>query len=112
MMMDALEPDMLDGGCNDGFLRDDALLAVIELTGTGDNLTPGTPQSWYDALVAAKHGNEEAVVILAFCRTTSTCRTPSVRATQSSAEPAAPVRRGRGARTLGRASASTATSRP
>jgi hypothetical protein len=66
MMMDALEPDMLDGGCNDGFLRDDALLAVIELTGTGDDLSPGTPQSWYDALVAAKHGNEEAVVILAF----------------------------------------------
>jgi hypothetical protein len=66
MMMAALEPDMLDGGCNDGFLRDDALLAVIELTGTGDDLSPGTPQSWYDALVAAKHGNEEAVVILAF----------------------------------------------
>jgi hypothetical protein len=66
MMMAALEPDMLDGGCNDGFLRDDALLAVIELTGTGDDLSPGTPQSWYDTLVAAKHGNEEAVVILAF----------------------------------------------
>jgi hypothetical protein len=42
------------------------LLAVIELTGTGDDLSPGTPQSWYDTLVAAKHGNEEAVVILAF----------------------------------------------
>ena len=66
VMLAALEPDMLDGGCNDGFLRDDALLAVIELTGTGDGLSPGTPQSWYDALVAAKHGNEEAVVILAF----------------------------------------------
>lgn len=65
-MLAALDPDMLDGGCNDGFLRDDALLAVIELTGSGDNLSPGTPQSWYDALVAAKHGNEEAVVILAF----------------------------------------------
>lgn len=65
-MMAALELPMLDGGCNDGFLRDDALLAVIELTGTGDDLSPGTPQSWYDALVAAKHGNEEAVVLLAF----------------------------------------------
>lgn len=66
VMMSALEPDMLNGGCNDGFLRDDALLAVIELTGTGDDGSPGTPQSWYDTLVAAKHGNEEAVVILAF----------------------------------------------
>ena len=65
-MMAALAPDMLNGGCNDGFLRDEALLAVIELTGTGDDLSPGTPQSWYDTLVAAKHGNEEAVVILAF----------------------------------------------
>lgn len=66
MMMDALEPAMLEGGCNDGFLRDDALLAVIELTASGDGLSPGTPQSWYDTLVAAKHGNEAAVVILAF----------------------------------------------
>ena len=65
-MMAALAPDMLNGGCNDGFLRDDALLAVIELTITGDDGSPGTPQSWYDALVTAKHGNEEAVVILAF----------------------------------------------
>ena len=66
VMMAALDPDMLDGGCNDGFLREDALLAVIELTGSGDDGSPGTPQSWYDTLVAAKHGNEEAVVILAF----------------------------------------------
>jgi len=66
VMLAALEPDMVNGGCNDGFLRDDALLAVIELTGSGDSLSPGTPQSWYDALVSAKHGNEEAVVILAF----------------------------------------------
>jgi hypothetical protein len=65
-MMAALAPDMLHGGCNDGFLRDDALLAVIELTGQGDDGSPGTPQSWYDALVTAKHGNEDAVVILAF----------------------------------------------
>ncbi len=62
--MAALTPDMLNGGCNDGFLRDEALLAVIELTGTGDALSPGTPQSWYDTLVTAKKGNEEAVVVL------------------------------------------------
>jgi hypothetical protein len=63
-MMAALKPDMLSGGCNDGFLRKDALLAVVILNGDQDNLTPGTPQDWYDALVAAKHGNEEAIVTL------------------------------------------------
>ena len=62
-MMAALDPDMLSGGCNDGFLRKDALLAVVVLNGEQDNLTPGTPQDWYDALVAAK-GNEEAIVTL------------------------------------------------
>ena len=63
-MQDALTPDMLSGGCNDGFLRKDALLAVVVLNGEQDNLTPGTPQDWYDALVAAKGGNEEAIVTL------------------------------------------------
>ena len=63
-MQDALTPDMLSGGCNDGFLRKDALLAVVVLNGEQDNLTPGTPQDWYDAVVAAKGGNEEAIVTL------------------------------------------------
>ncbi len=64
MMQAALAPGMLSGGCNDGFLRKDALLAVVILNGDQDNLSPGTPQDWYDALVAAKGGNEEAIVTL------------------------------------------------
>ncbi len=64
MMQAALSPDMLKGGCNDGFLRKDALLAVIVLNGEQDDLTPGTPQDWYNAVVAAKGGNEEAIVTL------------------------------------------------
>ena len=64
MMQAALAPDMLSGGCNDGFLRKDALLAVVVLDGLQDNFTPGTPQDWYHALVAAKGGNEEAIVTL------------------------------------------------
>ena len=63
-MQAALEPDMVSGGCNDGFLRKDALLAVVVLNGEQEDLTPGTPQDWYDALVAAKGGNEEAIVTL------------------------------------------------
>jgi hypothetical protein len=65
VMMSAIEPAMLyNGGCNDGFLRKDALLAVVVLDGEQDSLSPGTPQTWYDALVAAKKGNEEAIVTL------------------------------------------------
>ena len=63
-MQAALKPDMVSGGCNDGFLRKDALLAVVILNGDQDNGTPGTPQDWYEALVAAKGGNEEAIVTL------------------------------------------------
>ena len=64
MMQAALVPDMLNGGCNDGFLRKDALLAVVVLNGDQDDLTPGTPQDWYDAVLAAKGGNGEAIVTL------------------------------------------------
>ena len=64
MMQAALEPDMLNGGCNDGFLRKDALLAVVVLNGDDEGLSPGTPQDWYDTLVTAKGGNEEAIVTL------------------------------------------------
>ena len=63
-MQAALEPDMLNGGCNDGFLRKDALLAVVVLNGDDEGLSPGTPQDWYDTLVTAKGGNEEAIVSL------------------------------------------------
>jgi hypothetical protein len=64
-MRAAIEPAMLyNGGCNDGFLRKDALLAVVVLNGEQDNGSLGTPQQWYDALVAAKNGDEEAIVTL------------------------------------------------
>jgi hypothetical protein len=68
------------GGCNEGFLRDDALLVIVVITdeydGPGDPeaLNPardpptslGDPQSWYDAVVMAKLGvpqNAAALVI-------------------------------------------------
>jgi len=64
MMAAVASPMVYNGGCNEGFLRKDALLAVVILNGDQDTLTPGTPQDWYDALVAAKKGNEEAIVTL------------------------------------------------
>lgn len=68
------------GGCNEGFLRDDALLVIVVITdeydGPGDPeamnpardppTSTGTPQTWYDAVVDAKGGipqNATALVI-------------------------------------------------
>jgi hypothetical protein len=72
-MMQALEPEILSKwGCNKGFLRPDALLAIVLMSGEGDkggfpeNDTPGTPADWYAAVLEAKKGNEDAVVLLAF----------------------------------------------
>lgn len=63
------------GQCNEGFLREDALLVVVIITdeadGPGDsegappNVSTGDTMSWYDAVVAAKDGIPENVVALA-----------------------------------------------
>ncbi len=54
------------GGCNRGFLRDDALL-LVTLIATGADETElgskGTPTEWAQAVVDAKHGDEKAVVM-------------------------------------------------
>jgi hypothetical protein len=50
------------GGCNEGFLRDDALLVVTFATATGDDNSPGTPAEWAQVVIDAKHGDPDAVV--------------------------------------------------
>ncbi|MEM6291478.1 MAG: hypothetical protein AAGA54_09445 [Myxococcota bacterium] len=69
------------GGCNEGFLRDDALLVVVLITDEEDdheamgcsngmvNTDPqpgsnGEPDQWYDQLVAVKGGDERKIVVL------------------------------------------------
>jgi hypothetical protein len=59
------------GECNEGFLRDDALLVIVIITdeadGPGDpgsNPSPGTPQDWHDAVVQAKAGIAENIVVV------------------------------------------------
>jgi hypothetical protein len=59
------------GQCNEGFLRDDALLVLVIITdewdGPGDpdpNPSPGNAMSWYDTVVAAKGGIPENVVVV------------------------------------------------
>ncbi|MEZ4453007.1 MAG: hypothetical protein R3B09_26340, partial [Nannocystaceae bacterium] len=52
------------GGCNDGFLRDDALLMVTMVTPGYDSSFTGSVAEWYEAVVAAKHGDSGALVML------------------------------------------------
>ena len=64
-----------NGQCNEGFIRDDALLVIVIITdeadGPGDPdggppifSSGGTPDSWYDTVVDAKLGLPENVVVL------------------------------------------------
>jgi hypothetical protein len=53
-----------DEACNAGFLRDDALLVVTYITDEEDNGSAGTPDSWRQALVEAKNGDDTAMVVL------------------------------------------------
>ncbi|HWB77070.1 MAG TPA: hypothetical protein VG755_19010 [Nannocystaceae bacterium] len=79
-MVTALGPSLAGvGQCNEGFLRDDALLVIVVITdewdGPGDPedlggsedppTSLGDPQSWHDDVVAAKGGMEENVAALA-----------------------------------------------
>ena len=67
MMVRALEPEILSKwGCNKGFLRQDALLAIIILQNGAEYISGGTPAEWYAAVLEAKKGNEDTVVTLVF----------------------------------------------
>jgi hypothetical protein len=56
------------GGCNDGFLRDDALLMVSLIGGWDEEGTTtgsaGTPEAWTQAVIDAKNGEPDSVVML------------------------------------------------
>jgi hypothetical protein len=64
-MVAAVSPELNGpGGCNEGFLRDDAILVVTFISDDPNKEDAGTPQDWYDAVVAAKNGNADSVVML------------------------------------------------
>lgn len=64
-MVAAISPELLaENGCNTGFLRDEALLVVTFLSDDTNIEDQNTPDTAYDALVAAKNGNPEAIVVL------------------------------------------------
>jgi hypothetical protein len=67
LMGEALAASMLEsmngpGGCNEGFLRDDALL-MVTFIGNYDYHSKGTPGSWAASVLKAKGGSPEAAVM-------------------------------------------------
>lgn len=61
-LVNALTLGSQPGGCNGGFVRNDALLIVVLLTDENDS-SDTTPQDWYDSLVSLK-GAETNIVML------------------------------------------------
>jgi len=53
------------GGCNNGFLRKDALLMVTFIATNPDQDSVGTPDKWAQAVLDAKHGDNKSVVMFA-----------------------------------------------
>jgi hypothetical protein len=54
------------GGCNQGFLRDDAILVVTLITNQDDDASSGNPASWRSNLLALKAFDPSALVVLGF----------------------------------------------
>jgi hypothetical protein len=55
------------GGCNNGFLRKDALLMVTFIATNGDvkgKVSAGSPAEWAQAVLDAKHGDDKSIVML------------------------------------------------
>lgn len=73
-LIHALGPDKaLPGACNEGFLRDDAILVVVIITDDPpyepnlDDAHPATDTSgWHAAVLAAKGNNPAALVVIGF----------------------------------------------
>lgn len=63
-MIQAVGPLNQAGECNAGFLRDDAILVVTFITDESEEGSGGAPASWKQALLDAKGGNEDAIVVL------------------------------------------------
>jgi hypothetical protein len=80
-LVGAMSPALNDaGGCNDGFLRDDAILVVTFISDDPNYEDADGPQEWYDAVVAAKGGKTDSVVVLGL--------TPAFDGCSSSSKPA------------------------
>jgi hypothetical protein len=63
----ALSPGLTGpGGCNEGFLRDDALLMITFVMGGYDIASHGTPEEWSQSILDAKKGDPGSIVMFGF----------------------------------------------
>lgn len=82
-MVNAVSPNTDAATCNEGFIRDDAILVVTFITDESDDAgdSLGTVEGWRQALIAAKGGDETAVVVLGLFGDNdlpgAICQTPS-----------------------------------
>ena len=64
-MQHALSSEFLGpGGCNEGFVRDDALLVITMITDVNGVFNPGEVDDWASSAFSAKGGDPEAIVML------------------------------------------------
>jgi hypothetical protein len=64
-MVQAVGPTLNQpGGCNEGFLRPDAMLVVVIFANTDDIYSPGTPEGLAANLIAAKDGYADGIVVI------------------------------------------------
>ncbi|MEM6988863.1 MAG: hypothetical protein AAF721_00150 [Myxococcota bacterium] len=74
-MVAALAPQInAAGGCNDGFLRADALLVIVFISDDPHYEDNGEPSDWYNAVVASKNGDPESVVVMGMTPDWPGCR--------------------------------------
>ena len=55
--------------CNEGFIREDALLVIVIITDEPDINTPGDAMTWYQTVIDAKEGIPENVVVVSLINT-------------------------------------------
>ena len=73
-MIAALSPELNGvGACNAGFLRDDALLVIAFVSDDPNYEDTGAPAEWYQAVVDAKLGDPNSVVVLGLTPAWDTC---------------------------------------
>lgn len=61
----ALSPTLNNGGgCNEGFLRDEAILVVTVITDEEDTSSPGIPSGWYQNVISRKSGDGSGIVMI------------------------------------------------
>jgi hypothetical protein len=64
-MLASIGPSLVGpGGCNEDFLRDDAILVVTLIGDEDDGVSSGEPAVWRDSLVQAKGGSDTSIVFL------------------------------------------------